>query len=77
MSTDFPVTADSIAKAKAQQQHERAECFRQTGLLIREDGTVAYQPYPKVTCLDCGWIGRDYELLAQACPVCDGRVADV
>ncbi len=30
-----------------------------------------------VVCLDCGWKGVDSELLAQACPVCDGRCADV
>lgn len=32
---------------------------------------------PRVLCLDCGWHGFDTELLAQACPVCDGRCADV
>ncbi len=31
----------------------------------------------RVICLDCGWRGLDSELLAQACPVCDGRCADV
>lgn len=30
----------------------------------------------RVVCLDCGWKGSGFELKAQACPVCDGRVAD-
>lgn len=29
-----------------------------------------------VQCLDCGWRGQGFQLKAQACPVCDGRVAD-
>lgn len=28
-------------------------------------------------CLDCHWKGYAYQLLAQSCPVCDGRCADV
>lgn len=31
---------------------------------------------PQVVCLDCPWEGLISELKAQACPVCDGRVAD-
>lgn len=27
-------------------------------------------------CLDCFWFGMETELSAQACPECDGRVAD-
>ena len=30
----------------------------------------------RVQCLDCGWQGLGCELRAQACPVCDGRVAE-
>ena len=30
-----------------------------------------------VQCLDFGWQGKVYQLKAQACPVCDGRVADL
>ncbi len=30
-----------------------------------------------VVCLDCGWTGGEIQLKAQACPLCDGRVADV
>lgn len=30
-----------------------------------------------VLCLVCGWKGKGYQLKAQACPVCDGRCADV
>jgi hypothetical protein len=30
----------------------------------------------KVRCLSCGWQGSGAELLAQACPYCDGRVAE-
>jgi hypothetical protein len=29
-----------------------------------------------VRCLSCGWQGRGAELIAQACPRCDGRVAE-
>ncbi len=29
-----------------------------------------------VVCLDCAWRGKETELFAQACPVCDGRVSD-
>lgn len=32
---------------------------------------------PYVVCLDCGWKGPELALKAQACPVCDGRCADV
>ena len=28
-------------------------------------------------CLDCGWKGPETSLKAQACPCCDGRVADI
>ena len=31
----------------------------------------------RVTCLDCDWNGIAHDLKAQACPVCDGRCADV
>lgn len=31
----------------------------------------------KVVCLDCGWLGHESQLKAQACPLCDGRCADV
>ncbi len=30
-----------------------------------------------VVCLDCGWQGNGFELKAQACPLCDGRCADL
>lgn len=29
-----------------------------------------------VGCLDCDWIGFGYQLIAQACPICDGRVQE-
>jgi hypothetical protein len=29
-----------------------------------------------VRCLICGWAGRGRDLIAQACPYCDGRVAE-
>lgn len=30
----------------------------------------------RVRCTDCGWLGFGYQLAAQACPVCDGRVGE-
>ena len=30
----------------------------------------------RVRCLDCGWSGLGRDLLAQACPFCDGRCVD-
>lgn len=30
-----------------------------------------------VQCLHCRWYGHVNELVAQACPVCDGRVKDL
>lgn len=38
---------------------------------------VDWKDTGRVICIDCGWRGVGYELLAQACPICDGRCADV
>lgn len=40
MRPDLPVTAESVAHAKAENQRERQEVTRVTGLRFREDGTV-------------------------------------
>ena len=47
-------------------------------LRVRDALAAKYREMEKnrVMCLDCGWQGSDYQLKAQACPVCDGRVAD-
>lgn len=29
-----------------------------------------------VRCLSCAWAGRGFQLVAQACPLCDGRVTE-
>jgi len=35
-----------------------------------------WQECPMV-CQSCGWSGIGSELIAQACPVCDGRVREL
>lgn len=35
-----------------------------------------FQDFARVRCVHCGWTGRAFLLSAQACPECDGRVAE-
>ena len=41
--TDYPVTAESVAAAKAAQRAERARVTALTGVVINDDGTVQHR----------------------------------
>jgi hypothetical protein len=46
---------------------------------LADEFGLSVEPAPdtiRVRCLECGWQGIGAELLAQACPQCDGRVAE-
>lgn len=43
----------------------------------RKGHCFSCEDHSPVVCLDCQWNGCSCQLLAQACPVCDGRCADV
>lgn len=51
------------------------EAERGRDLIFRLAASAGPWP-PIVTCQDCGWYGEESRLKAQACPLCDGRVAD-
>ncbi len=71
--SDQTLTEQAINRWAAQQFHHTADHADLTWQQ-RHDREPSYD---RVTCTDCGWIGFAFELKAQACPVCDGRVADV
>lgn len=50
---DIYPTADSIAKAKAAQQAQRAEVSAQTGLVFTRDGRPQFSPAVIVVCPKC------------------------
>lgn len=46
----------------------RMEAARHSGMIT---------PWTLVQCLDCGNVLAEHQLIAQACPICDGRVKDL
>lgn len=70
-----PLQPSSIDRQLARQYRDSQRAGAPVGTIwpYEKIGAVLH----KVQCIDCGWQGFDYELKAQACPVCDGRCADV
>lgn len=59
---------------------ERRASVRRTVDGLNVELNRMFSPYAEINrkcrCLDCGWTGPQHALSAQACPRCDGRVAD-